>query len=231
MTQTIPRLASSLDLDDPPRSSGVRFTIGTRQYLVQRRWNLTVDGERLDGLCDASTRTIWLDGDLSQDIIVDVLRHEHQHAWEFELCAPHTMEERAQFTATVGAAFDSDFAAAGGLEVLLAMPIGGYRGERRKHHINANPSAAHDHVHCGRCSAPIMDGSIDSSAVQESTSGIYYLDRGCRCPVCDAVQVWREHCAPDGTPLGKYFAARILDADQAAEWLDAHPDLFAPYNL
>lgn len=107
----------------PPGGPAMFFSIGTRVYRVVRVSDLHFDGERADGCFDGSTRTIWLDASLGDAAIVDVLRHEVYHAWEYETATPRTAEERAQFGSTVGAAFDHEFNAQGGLKGLLALPM------------------------------------------------------------------------------------------------------------
>jgi hypothetical protein len=101
------------------------FNIGPWRYVVRRRWGLTCDGGRCDGLCACSTRTIWLDGQLREDIMEGVLRHEHVHAWENEVGTPRTSEDRACFVATVSAAFQKEYTEQGGFESLLQIPIEG----------------------------------------------------------------------------------------------------------
>jgi hypothetical protein len=211
----------------------MQFHIGTRVYLVKRRWNLTVDNERLDGLCDSSTRTIWLDGDLTEEILVDVLRHEHTHCWEFEVGTPRTPEDRANFTSTVSAAFDAEFAAGGGLPALLAMPIDGTRGKPKTDGGNPmNYRAAYDRVVCGECGAEIMAGSIVSAEpIANDAVGCFMMQRGCRCPVCDAVQVWQERCTADGTPLGEFYKPRLITGPEADAWMEQHQDLHCRYNV
>jgi hypothetical protein len=110
----------------------MHFTIGTRQYLVKRRWKLTCDGETADGLCDFTSRTIWLDADLRPDVIVGVLRHEHVHAWEAEVGRTQSDEDRANFISTVSEAFEYEFDAQGGLAALTELPISGNRGAAPK---------------------------------------------------------------------------------------------------
>jgi hypothetical protein len=207
----------------------MQFIIGTRVYSVRRQWNLTCDGERLDGLCAYSSHTIWLDGDLSEEVIVEVLRHEHQHSWEAETCIPHTAEDRANLTATVGAAFDAEFTAQGGLAALLEIPIEGLRPEvkRNKAEVSFNIS---DRRNCGTCGCEVMVGSIDTAEARMVESvGMYMLERGFECPACGSVQVWDEQCTRDGIPLGKFFNPRILSGVEAGEWLGSHRELCTPY--
>lgn len=208
----------------------MQFTIGTRVYHVRRKWDLSCDGEKCEGLCDYSRRLLWLDGELLEDTIIDTLRHEHVHAWEAEVGATRTTEDRANFISTVSAAFDAEFANQGGLDALLAVPIEGLRPSKQ----NAPPLRSLticDRIECGRCFTPVMAGSIYTSEPHISGStGVRMVHRGMQCPVCDTVQVWQERCSEDGIPLGEFYHARILTGAEAAEWVVAHP-VHAPYNV
>lgn len=97
------------------------FRIGTRRYPVIMRRELYVGGKKALGAC--GRRIIWLDPDASDESLVHTLRHEHVHAWEFEVGAPEGVEGRANFGATVGAAFDEEFNAQGGVATLRELPI------------------------------------------------------------------------------------------------------------
>jgi hypothetical protein len=103
------------------------FSVGTRRYVVRRLWKLSCEGEFLQGLCDWTTRTIWIDGSLALDVAISTLRHEHIHAWEFEVGTPSNQEDRANFGATVGDAFDHEFAQQGGRDRFHEIPIEGKR--------------------------------------------------------------------------------------------------------
>lgn len=188
-----------------------------------------LEGQPVDGFCAATTRTIWLDGAVTDDVIAGVLRHEHTHAWEMEVGTPRTHEDLANFAATVGDAFDAEFAAQGGAAALAAIPVEGLRPPG-----SATPPTARgavDRVCCGRCAAEIMSGSIHSDAPRpHETTGIFLVDRGFQCPVCDAVQLWEERAAADGLPLGNYFNVRLLTGQAAAEWASTHR-VHSPYNF
>jgi hypothetical protein len=208
----------------------MHFRIGTHVYNVRRKWDLRQNGQKADGLCDSTTKTIWLDADLFPTEILPVLRHEHVHAWQFETATPSTFEEQATFSATVGDAFDEEFGAQGGLDALIALPVDGLRGERRAP-VQQRLDIP-DRIQCGRCGAEIMAGSIHSGAptLIESVA-IMAIERGCACPVCDAVQTWLERCTPDGVPLGGFLRPKLLSGEAAREWLSAHPELPSPYNV
>jgi hypothetical protein len=212
----------------------MQFSIGTRIYVIRRRWSLRCQGEDLEGLCDSSTRTIWLDGELGAESIIDVLRHEHAHAWQFEVGTPGNDEDQANFSATVSDAFDQQFTDQGGLEALLGVTIEGLRprgldggGVQPRGTFNIT-----DRIECGRCHAQVMVGSIASSSPRlHEAAGFFMLDRGCVCPVCEAVQAWSERCTPDGLPLGEFFNPRILTGPEAGDWLRAHPNVSREYNV
>jgi hypothetical protein len=208
----------------------MQFHVGPYVYSVRRRWSLTCDGEPLDGYCASSIHCIFLDGALDDAALVETLRHEHSHAWAFHVGEPRTPEDRANFTATVGGAFDGEFAAQGGLDALKALPIEGLPPTKSKP-TTMNHMTITDRVECGNCGAPIMCGSIYTGAPRLSAkAGITLVARGCQCPVCDRVQVWDERATPDGLPLGEYFNVRFLVGPDADEWLREHAR-HCPYNV
>lgn len=208
----------------------MQFQVGAYSYSVRRRWSLVLDGEPIDGYCASSIRCIFLDGELEDDVLVETLRHEHTHAWEFQVGAPSTPEDLANFTATVGAAFDREFMEQGGLEALKLLPIEGVRPTRAKA-APMNHMTITDRIECGNCGAAIMCGSIYTGDPRVAEKvGLTIVSRGCQCPVCDRVQVWDERATPAGIPLGEYFNVRFLAGEAADEWLSEHP-LHCPYNV
>lgn len=205
------------------------FQIGTRQYVVRRKWALSCDGIPSDGLCDFTTRALWVDGDLPEEVIADVLRHEHIHAWEKEVGTPRTDEDRANFFSTVGDAFESQFVLQGALEALLNIRIEGPRPGRQEDGLTRF-SRATDRIECGRCHAQVMVGSIATTAPRDSKAGFNVVERGCQCPVCDAIQTWEEKCTEGGVPLGEFYNVKILVGKEASEWIETHSQVFSPYN-
>lgn len=206
------------------------FKVGPFQYVVRRTWALTLDGDPVDGFCASTSRCIYLDGDLEADALVSTLRHEHEHAWEYEVGQPRTAEDRANFMATVGTSFDQQFSDQGGTTALINTPIEGIANPRRRLAQKTEPIFT-DRVHCGGCGTQIMAGSIYSSEPMAlEQSGIVVLERGCQCPVCDRVQVWTERSTADGLPAGEYLRARMLAGAEAVKWLDEHRELYAPFN-
>jgi hypothetical protein len=207
----------------------MQFRIGRHVYNVRRKWDLRHNGEKADGLCDSTSKTIWIDADLMPDEILPVLRHEHVHAWQFETATPSTFEEQATFSATVGDAFDAEFSEQGGLDGFIALPVDGLRGERRQ--PVQQRFDIPDRIQCGRCGAEVMSGSIHSGAPTMIDRVGLAIERGCACPVCDAVQTWLERCTADGVPLGGFMRPKLLSGDEAREWLSAHSGLPSPYNV
>jgi hypothetical protein len=109
------------------RRKGMTFWAGPYLYSVRRKWDLTMDGARVHGLC-SSFGNIWLDGDIDDDELITTLRHEHAHMWEFVLgLAAPDQESQANRAAFLGAHFDREFTEQGGLETLRNIPIEGSR--------------------------------------------------------------------------------------------------------
>lgn len=203
----------------------------TRFYTVRRKWELACDGERCDGLCAYSTRTLWLDADLAPEIAESTLRHELVHAYESELGAPHTEEDRANFTSTVSEAFEYEFEQQGGRDALAEIPIEGLRPTTRKTPPAMNSRNMADRIECGRCGTQIMVGSIFTGPAELVDSvGFHMVARGCQCPVCDAVQTWRERSTEAGLPLGEFYGAKLLTGAEAEAWAAEHRELHCPYN-
>lgn len=208
----------------------MQLPIGPFDYSVRRKWSLAVDGEHLDGYCASSIRCIFLDGDLDDKRLVATLRHEHEHCWEFELGSPATAEDRANFHATVSTSFDKHFAAQGGLESLLKIPIEGLPPLKSRIKQRGEPTIA-DRVFCGVCNTPVMNGSVFTGESRPLESlGISVLERGFQCPVCGVVQTWVERANREGLPSGEYISAKLLSGGDAAKWIDEHREVFAPYN-
>lgn len=207
----------------------MQFAIGTYTFPVRRRWNLSVDGERCNGLCSLVTHTIWLDGELAEEHMVEVLRHEYFHGLEYQWGAGrHDEESRAQFFATAAGTFEKEFAAQGGLAALLEIPIEGNRPGKRPPITYRNLT---DRIDCGRCGSQIMSGSIFTGVAELNEEvGIFLVPRGATCPVCDCTMTWMERSTPSGIPLGEFHQPKILDGAEAAEWLSAHA-VHAPYNV
>jgi hypothetical protein len=209
----------------------MQFRIGNIVYTVRRKWELKHNGERMDGLCDSTNKLIWLDGEMTGDEVLPILRHEHTHAWAYEVGQPRTFEDLACFAATVADAFDAEFAEQGGIESLMAIPLEGLRPGARKQ-IEARPLNICDRIECGRCGATIMVGSIFTGTPRVIDSiNFVAVDRGCQCPVCDAVQVWSERSTSEGIPIGEFFNAKLLEGDEAREWAEQHRELHSPYNV
>lgn len=210
----------------------VKFEVGPFTYNIRRQWALKLDGEPVNAFCSSSLRMIYLDADVPEDVVEATLRHEHAHCWEFETAIPSTVEERATFAATVGAAFDRDWNLFGGLPAVMALPIFGIRPtpKPRIERDRDVPLNTGDRIECGRCGALISCGSIHSSEPRSSDrANIHVVDRGCRCPVCGVVQVWVERVSRDGFPLGEFFSAKLLSGAEAERWLAEHPDLPCRY--
>lgn len=103
------------------------FDIGGADYSVVRRHVLCRDGSLRRGSFDSSGRLLLVDGGISKQAdVLNVLRHEHRHAWEFEtgLCQ-NCSESRAQLGVVAARTFDRDWTRCGGLPAFLALPIGG----------------------------------------------------------------------------------------------------------
>lgn len=206
------------------------FPVVNRAYVVRRKWDLACDGIKSDGLCDFTTRTLWLDADLLVETMADVLRHEHVHAWEAEVGKTRDDEDHANFISAISDSFDTHFEEQGGLKALLAIPIEGNRpsrsGPAKQQSMNVR-----DRIECGRCGAQVMVGSIASGKPQTMAEvNFKVVERGCQCPVCDAVQVWDEKCTETGLPLGEFHNVRLLVGKEASDWLVQHPEIHAPYN-
>lgn len=209
----------------------MQFSIGAWTYDIRRRWNLKLDGEAVDGYAASTVRCIFLDGDLDPGAMLVTLRHEHAHAWEFEVGTPRDRESLASFAATVGAAFDKEFAEQGGAAALEAIAIEGTRPARRAPQAMNNMRYT-DRIDCGVCGAPIMVGSIAKEEPRlVGETGMSVVPRGCQCPVCESVQTWDERCTAEGMPLGEYLNVRILHGSDKTKWVAAHLELHCPYQF
>ncbi len=205
----------------------MQFRIGTRAYLVKRQWNLALEGKPVDGLCSASLRAIWLDGELTPETIVGVLRHEHKHAWEFEVGSPCTSEDEANFFSTVSEAFEYEFEQQEGLKALMMLPIEGTNPGTTRPAQQASPIGPIDHVYCGACGDPIMDGSIDRDEPEFIDSlNLHLVSSGCKCPTCGEIQTWKQRCTPEGIPLGEFYGAKILRGPAADKWINERKTVY-----
>lgn len=211
------------------KGKAVQFNVGPFTYIVHRQWCLTLDGEPIDGYCASTIRCIFLDADLDDVALESTLMHEHEHAWEFELAPPRTPEDRANFHTTVSLSFREQFDEQGGLDALKIVPVEGLPPQKGK--VQKGDPRFSDRVYCGGCGAAIMSGSIYSSEPRHLLqAGLSVLDRGCKCPACDKVQVWTERATPDGLPTGEFLRARLLDGSEAVQWIDEHRGLCTPFN-
>jgi len=209
----------------------MQLEIGTMSYTVRRRWDLKIDGEPCDGVTSHRDQVIWIDGEIAEPAeLLDVLRHEHLHAVEWRMGGAGVGEEkRAQFVAFVGAAFERDLAAAGGVEAVLALPIHGLRPGAISRPLVAEAISNGDRRVCGSCETEVSAGSIGNGELQEHGQGVYLRERWFTCPACGIVQVWTERCSSRGVPLGGFVEARMLSSNEATAFLATHPAAPSPF--
>lgn len=64
-----------------------RIGIKGNEWQLAYKWRLTLAGKQADGVCDYSTRTIWIDRSLSPELKFAAFIHEFIHAvlWEYDL--------------------------------------------------------------------------------------------------------------------------------------------------
>lgn len=209
----------------------MQFHIGPATYTVFRQYDLSLDGEPVQGLIDCDAQTITIDGLIeTRTTFVDILRHEHAHAWEWHVGKPGTAEQRAQWTATVGETFDRDFQAAGGGAGFLALPVRGTRPVPAGRKLPAFSAAYLQQRACGACGQSVTAGSIGAGTPQNAGGG-QTVERWMRCPVCTVVTVWRESCDADGTPSGGIIRARVVSGLEAAAWMSEHPTPECEWNV
>lgn len=202
----------------------MQFEIGHKPYTVARRWQLTIDGDRCRGLTLHKTHQILLDGDLPDSELLDVLRHEHFHAWEYVVgFVRHNEEQRARFHEMVTGTFERDFAAGGGLDAVLALPIEGEREQApQKRGIPNTPMSVIDRRSCGCCGTEVAAGSIASGKPIEIAPQTFVLDRWMVCPCCSGLTKWRERCDTHGIPNGGIVSAEVLTGRAALDYAEAH---------
>jgi hypothetical protein len=205
------------------------FHIGDREYSVRRRWNLTLDGDRVDAFIDHNNRVIWIDGDLPREEIEITLQHEHLHAWEWRAGASRLIaEDRAQFSSMVMSTFNRDFSAGGGVAGVDSIIVEGLRGSAPSPAKMLPMTFVSYNRTCGGCETEIAAGSIASSQPREAEKGVFVMTRWFRCPICGAVPVWDETCNQTGFPLGSIASGRLLRGDEAAAWEEEHAAEAAP---
>lgn len=210
----------------------MQLAVGAIKYTVQRMWELSCDGQRLDGLYDAHHRVIWLDGELPPDRWYEVLRHEYQHAWHHHVGRGKTDEADATLASLIDETFAEQLKNAGGIDALADIEISGSQSSVTRTTIRpAQAFIVSDNRTCGMCQTETAAGSIWSSAPIEIAAGAYVLDRWFRCAICDSVMVWRERCDSWGVPNGSVVTGEMLNGEPAKQWVASHQDQARPLVL
>jgi hypothetical protein len=85
---------------------------------------------------------------------------------------------------------------------------------------------ARTEAECGLCHALTAVGSIaNDPPVWSADLGVWTIERGILCGVCDRVTLWRESCSAEGMPSGlivPHPPPRVLSGPEAGEWLRTH---------
>lgn len=94
------------------------FEINGSLWRVEYKWNLTYKKRKIDGLCEPSTRTIYIDRALSREDKWITFRHEWRHALWHEYDVGHnssdpkkrlTTDQEEDLQAAIDAEEDSVF--------------------------------------------------------------------------------------------------------------------------
>jgi hypothetical protein len=214
----------------------MQFHVGpfTYKLVVSDRQIFDSQGNQLEAVAVEGRRLLILSMIVEPERREEVACHELVHAFRFHFPAPKTDEEEAQFIALVAQQFRQDLEAQGGREALEQMPMTRVPHLGRPMPAKLAASSREffgqaDRMECGCCGSETMCGSIANGTPElHEPTGRYRVERWFKCDACNAVQVWLETCAPDGTPLGEFVAnpaPRLLRGPEAVRWMADHSEL------
>jgi hypothetical protein len=203
----------------------MHFTIDQKPIAVVIAGRpLIKNGQPARAMFDPATDRVLISDQLPRGERERALFHELRHAWIHAHGFSTDAEIDADQSAEMMLTLMRQYAAQGGAELLERLepevPETAQRGMGGSM-LLAMPR-------CGNCDAPAAPGSVATSRPEwQADFGMFIVQRGLLCEVCDRVSTWAEIANGEGWPLGTILhfpQPRVLAGVDATAWIRANPE-------